>query len=96
MERITNITPIDEFYNKMSKNEIYTEYFNTYQMYDLCLKQFDDLEASLRVVSRNQDTVKIEQILDILKSQQQERIELFNEQMREQETTIVCMDGDRE
>ena len=90
MERITNITPIDEFYNKMSKEELYDEYFKLYQRYDLCLKQFDDLEASLRIVKKTLDKIKPEQVLEILNTQRKEQLELFNEQMRDSEVVIVC------
>ena len=72
MERITNITPIDEFYDDMTKEEIYQEYYKLYQRYDLCLKQFDDLLGALKSVKKTLDKIKPQQVLDIMKLQQKE------------------------
>lgn len=90
MERITNITPIDEFYNQMTKEEIYQEYYKLYQRYDLCLKQFDDLLVALKSVKKTLDKIKPQQVLDIMKLQQKELLDLEHEQQMESEVVIVC------
>lgn len=90
MERITNITPIDEFVDKMTKEEIYDEYFKIYQEFDLCLKQRDDLEASLKIAKKSMEEVKIQQVLEILKTQEKELSELAQEHIENQGVTIVC------
>ena len=60
------------------------------QMLDLCYRQFDDLESALRIAMRNQEKIKVKQVLEILEMQKRERIDLFNEQERENEVVIVC------
>lgn len=89
MERITNITPIDEFVSKMTKDELYQEYFNIYQEFDLCLKQKDELETSLKVAKKTKEEVKIDIILGILKAQEHELSDLAQEHIKK-EITIVC------
>jgi len=90
MERLTNITPIDEYYNDMTKDEVYESFFNTYQLLDLFWKQMDDLEFALNTVKKTKDTVKVDQVLDILEMQEKERIAVMNEHLREKEVVIVC------
>lgn len=82
--QIAHTTPIDEFYDDMSKEELYQEYVNEYQMAVMCWHQFDDLYAVLKIELMNQETIKIDHILDLLRKQENERLKLIGNQCREQ------------
>lgn len=89
VRKLSNITPIDEFADKMTKDEIYDEYCDIWHELELCLMQFEDLEYALKTVQKSQETIKIEQVLDVLLSMMKERNELSQEHFKEG-ITIVC------
>lgn len=92
MQRVTNITPLDEFYDDMTKEEIYQNYYYTWRELSQCLNQFEDLKFALETVKDTQETIKIQQVIEILDKMQKQRIELFNEHRASQTITIVCME----
>lgn len=93
VRKLSNITPIDEYIDKYTKEELYDEYADIWHELELCLMQFEDLEYALKTVKQTQETIKIEQVLDILQSMMKERNELSQEHFKK-DITIVCLDGE--